>query len=902
MCHTEAVATRAAEDARDFLSYCRNLAASRPGQRTDPALTLFATALLDWARHPPLPEGVVIQVTTPCRVSTDATAFHTIHRALHALLVRYGEWLMGRLASRPAFNEQDWMALAAAMEATRAFEPFLTAEQVLGLWAALGKPAKRFLGAGFDRDRISRFILPPNPFRLALVVNMLARGKMPAIFAIELPNGALQPIGDWLQDHWQETEQIHILSEQWNAMVEACFSAYRAEINFCNPFVVSEALANHLRSEVCSEQLAWFNCTLRGNIPKHVTAQEIEVRCKVGDGPFTGMGVFNAQALLDFSYEVIINGKRLTDAELASLLETDQNQELTFGSNILSPNLVCDLRSQLQALQRFDPAQSGRKLSLFEGLQLLSGLPVRGGEAPTAQFCRFQKGRQLERLLSGNVQTMPDLPEATDNALMNYQREGVRFLWEGTARGLGVCLADDMGLGKTLQVIALLQLWKRSNLFAELPALVIMPPTLLKNWQAELQRWAPELTVKICYSLWMEDAAWQQLKERPDAVLRGVDVALFSYQMIPKLERLTTVEFPAIILDEAQAIKSPVSNRSVAVRALHGARRIVLTGTPVENSLQDLWTIFDFLNRGLLGPQKHYQQTKHQPEAFVVALRKLVKPFLLRREKTVLRLPAKTEQMVPCDLTPIQVVTYRTIVEELREGIEEVRSNKALEETRANFKRGGLVLRNLVRLKQLCNHPAQLSPSSAYLPEQSGKFIKLLELTGKIVASNEKFLLFTQFRKVIDPLHKLLSETLGCPGFVLHGSTSVAERSRRVEDFQNQAGPAFFIISLRAGGMGLNLTAATHVIHFDRWWNPAVENQATDRVYRIGQTRPVTVHKFVCRGTIEDRIDALIQEKLALTEDLFSEGPEKLLYEMSNEELLNLFRYDTDTPVAEERR
>ena len=868
-----------------FVAQCRRLAK----EEWEQPLVFFAGTLLDYARRP-LPEGLEVWLSD-LNVSTSSPAFRTVHRAVHTLLSCYVALQVSREANRQElvpgeFPSTDWMTLVATEEARLAFAPVVPPEEVEDFWFSLWTCFNPGMGLTPELEDLNSLILPPSPFPLVLVVDMLTpAARHPALFAVRLPNGALQPVGEWMEAHWQEPEQLHALAEQWHAMVSACFiESQQQEMSLCAPFTFDDDWLIDLTSEDFRNQLAWFNCTLLGRIPQWVKPQDVSVRGKLGERSHSGE--FNAQALLDFSYEVVIDGQTLSNEDLTRLLKAEPGEPFALGEKLLPGNLMSRLLNQLEALRGLDTAHSGKALSLFEGMRLISGLPVRDFANDGSLPHHYQVSTQLNNFLNGTLtRPMPALPEATAQLLRPYQREGVRFLWEGTERGLGVCLADDMGLGKTLQVLTLLQLWQRAGVMAEAPVLIIVPPTLLENWRAEQRRWAPELKLEIFHPKWRDTEAWKRLITDPEEAFAGVDVALFSYQMIPRVKELATIDFPAIILDEAQAIKTPGSRQSQAVRKLCGERRIVLTGTPVENSLLDLWTLFDFLNPGLLGSQERIRQMSRQPERFMPSLRRLVKPFLLRRMKGDLgileELPGKDEQLVPCLLTPAQALAYRQLVETLREGL------KAAGDT---FARGGLVLRTLVRLKQLCNHPAQLTHSADYPPEASGKFLKLLDLAGKIVASGEKFLLFTQFYEIIAPLHALLAERLGCPGFVLHGSTPVEARKARVEAFQHLTGPAFFIISLRAGGVGLNLTAASHVIHFDRWWNPAVENQASDRAHRIGQHHRVTIHKFICHGTLEERIDALIEQKRALSDELLRAGPEKLLTAMSNDELLALVR------------
>jgi non-specific serine/threonine protein kinase len=344
------------------------------------------------------------------------------------------------------------------------------------------------------------------------------------------------------------------------------------------------------------------------------------------------------------------------------------------------------------------------------------------------------------------------------------------------------------------------------------------------------------------------------------------------------------------VLDEAQAIKNSGTRQARAAKELKAVSRIALTGTPIENRLSDLWSLFDFLNPGLLGSAKAFagyvkalsarERNPYGP------LRGLVRPYILRRLKTDKRviadLPEKTEVNAWCGLTRQQAALYEQAVRELKHQLEHV----------DGMRRRGVVLASLMRFKQICNHPSQVSGDGGWDPRHSGKFQRLGEICHELAARQEKVLVFSQFREIAAPLAEFLREVFGRPGLVLHGQTPVGKRRELVEAFQREGGPPFFVLSLKAGGTGLNLTAASHVIHFDRWWNPAVENQATDRAFRIGQQRNVLVHKFVCRGTVEDKIDELIAQKSGLAKDLLEGGGEVLLTEMENDQLLQFVALD----------
>ena len=443
--------------------------------------------------------------------------------------------------------------------------------------------------------------------------------------------------------------------------------------------------------------------------------------------------------------------------------------------------------------------------------------------------------------------------------------------------GLGACLADDMGLGKTIQVLALLLTLERSR-----PSLLVAPASLLANWQQEAERFTPGLRCLVAHSSQMSQ---EELRALDAERLAGTDLLITSYGTLMRLPNLLAMHWHLVVADEAQALKNPSTKQTRAVKQLQAHARIALTGTPVENRLSDLWSIFDFTHPGLLGSQKAFAGfTKNM--AHYGPLRTLIKPYILRRMKSDKRiisdLPDKTEMTAWCGLRPAQAALYQRAVKELA---------AALEQTEG-IERKGLVLAYLMRFKQICNHPSHWLGDGDWKPDDSGKFARLAEITETIAARQEKVLVFTQFQETTAPLAAFLGNVFGREGLVLHGGTPVSKRRELVKRFQEDEQCPFFVLSLKAGGTGLNLTAASHVIHFDRWWNPAVENQATDRAWRIGQHRNVLAHKFVCRGTIEERIDEMIRAKQQLAQDVLEDGAEIKLTEMSDAELLDLVKLD----------
>jgi non-specific serine/threonine protein kinase len=422
----------------------------------------------------------------------------------------------------------------------------------------------------------------------------------------------------------------------------------------------------------------------------------------------------------------------------------------------------------------------------------------------------------------------------------------------------------------------------------------VVPASIIDNWRLEIERFAPELKVLIAHPSRIPSA---QLKQMSTNQLDAQDAVISTYGTVMRCNWMKAYPWRNVILDEAQAIKNPGARQTQAVKALESKWRLALTGTPVENRLGDLWSIFDFLNPGLLGSARAFngfcKSMASGNYGGYARLRQLVQPYVLRRLKTdksvIADLPDKTEVNAYCLLSRRQAALYQQSVNEMKKAIEELEG----------IERRGVVLAFLMRFKQICNHPSQWRGDGAYEPEDSGKLARLRELCESIAARQDKLLVFSQFREMTAPLAGFLAGVFGRSGLVLHGGTPVKKRQELVESFQGNDRVPFMVLSLKAGGTGLNLTAASHVIHFDRWWNPAVENQATDRAYRIGQKKNVLVHKFVCRGTVEERIDELITGKQKLAGEILSAGAEAALTEMSNEALIAMVSLDLSSALEE---
>ncbi|MEO6327216.1 MAG: DEAD/DEAH box helicase [Thermoanaerobaculia bacterium] len=619
-----------------------------------------------------------------------------------------------------------------------------------------------------------------------------------------------------------------------------------------------------------------------------------EVAVTLGARPASGLGL---EALLDFSVEMSLDGVRLTKAELDQLLEATESLVSLRGRWV-----EVDREKLVEALQHWKrmEIQASDGVTFLQGMRLLAGAKIEGGdvvEGDTAPaYTRAIAGPWLQGVLdelrNGSENLHESLAGKLRGTLRPYQARGVVWMDTLLRLGLGGCLADDMGLGKTIQVIALLLLLQRRH--ERGTSLLVVPASLLSNWTGELARFAPGLRTLLAHPSAM--SVDQLAKSAPD-VLKNADVVLTSYGTLLRASFLRETEWACVVLDEAQAIKNPAAKQTRAVKALKSRGRLALTGTPVENRLGDLWSLLDFTSPGLLGSPKAFSAfTKKMIDAETgyAPLKELVRPYILRRLKTdknvIDDLPEKTEVTAYCTLARPQAALYEKAVRELRE---------RLASDLSPMEKRGMVLSFLLRLKQICNHPSQGSGDAGFEPAGSGKFQRLAELCEEIAARQEKVLVFTQFQQMTRPLASFLATIFGTGGLVLDGTTKVAARQGLVDSFQSDDGPPFFVLSVKAGGTGLNLTAASHVIHFDRWWNPAVEDQATDRAFRIGQKKNVLVHKFVCRGTVEERIDALLHSKKSLSRQLLEGGGEVVLTELPDDELLRLVSLDLASALGE---
>lgn len=601
-----------------------------------------------------------------------------------------------------------------------------------------------------------------------------------------------------------------------------------------------------------------------------------------GEGAGVAVSQLGLDALVDYRWEIAVGDTTLTLKEFESLAAQRVPLVKVDGAWI-------EIRPEdVQAASSFIRDNPGGKMSVTDTLRLTfswdekhTGVPILGVEASGWAAGLF--GVDDARL------PMLEQPEGFQGALRPYQLTGLSWLRFLDRLGLGACLADDMGLGKTIQVIAMLLHEREVDGVRNETTLVIAPTSVVENWQREIRRFGPSLRVLVHHG--PERATGAAFAQRASEN----DVIITTYALAHRdREDLKLVDWRRVILDEAQNIKNHASKQSQSVRSLSAPRRIVMTGTPVENRLSELWSIMDFCNPGHLGAAAEFRRRfaapieRHHDRSRSRQLRSLVQPFILRRLKTdpmvTADLPEKVESKEYCRLTREQAALYETTVKQM---LSEADRTEGIQ-------RRGAILASLIKLKQICNHPSQLlrdyDYDSSHPPQQSrsAKCQRLIELLDEAIAAGDQALIFTQFRQMGRLLARMLTSELDREVLFMHGGTPQKVRQQMIDRFQRADGTApIFLLSLKAGGVGLNLTAANHVFHFDRWWNPAVENQATDRAFRIGQTRTVQVHKFIVAGTLEERIDKMIEQKTELAETVIGSG-EDWLTELTTSQLRDL--------------
>ena len=603
---------------------------------------------------------------------------------------------------------------------------------------------------------------------------------------------------------------------------------------------------------------------------------QLSLNLTVGEKAPATVGI---EAILSFTPNLVFGDSTLSKKEIQELLAQTEGLALIKGKWVEIKH--DQLKAALEALTKAEALAAQEDLTLAQAMRLELKPEQLLGTANAAMTVTVSTGdwlRQLKETMANPHRLTEQAPEPSFHGVLRpYQQTGFDWLKYMVKLRLGACLADDMGLGKTIQIIALLEHLRQQQ---RGPMLLILPASLIGNWEKEINKFAPEMPVSVLHG--------STASKDPEAFLaESTFLTITTYGMAVRTLALAEIDWDLIILDEAQAIKNPGTKRTKTIKALKAKTRIAMTGTPIENRLSDLWSLFDFLDGGLLGNAKEFtgftKGLTADPSGYA-KLRNLINPFMLRRLKTdaaiISDLPDKIEIKEYPILSKKQTVLYQNLVIEVEKKLKDI----------DGIARKGLVLASLIKLKQICNHPDQYLGQDLYKREHSGKFEMLENICQTIYEKRERVLVFTQFKEMTEPLSQFLEALFHRPGLVLHGGTPVAQRTAMVDVFNGPDYVPYMVLSLKAGGVGLNLTGANNVIHFDRWWNPAVENQATDRAFRIGQTRDVMVHKFITSGTIEEKIDTMIEEKSQLADDLIQASGEAWITELNDDQLLGLLK------------
>lgn len=823
-----------------------------------------------------------------------------LDRALRegALYPNPGQWRRGTLAFRlgeegptpPLKYSESWLNLAIRESAASDAELQAQLERqesrlktLLDVPGAAWDDTTWLQKMGFEIDR--------RPYRFGLELQEPYPGdERWRLFAVLVERETLRPVARYLPDekHWHFSESVPWEDQELpDGADEVCHLQTLLPLLQETQGVLTDQEAwTFLDQE--SPQLeaqgyvlmlpSWWEKVLRAK-PK----LEAKVSSKPNRDALVGL-----DAMVSFDWRVALGDTELSQTEFESLADRQRGLlRVRDQWMVWDPTWFRRIRT---LMAKTDP---NRGLTLHDVLEraLLEGQPVPESDDDGEETEDFSVSldstwsrwvKQLNR--REPIPEIP-LPEDLQGTLRPYQQQGVAWLWFLRRFGLGAILADDMGLGKTLQYIAYLLICRTLEPGAG-PSLLIVPTSVLGNWERELNQFAPDLNSYIHYGtdrLQEEDFASRVAQQ--DVVITTYAVALADAPL------LATRRWNSICLDEAQQIKNAYSKRATALRKIPGRHRIAMTGTPIENRLGDLWSIMSFVNPGYLGGLSTFNRRfaapieKSHDETRTKALRQLIAPFILRRVKSdpvvALNLPEKTETKVYVTLTREQATLYEAVVQRMLDTIDTVPA----------IQRRGIIVATLTRLKQICDHPAlALAPSNKETPPARGsaKLVRLSEMVQEVRAEGDQALIFTQFVGAGHLIRRHLSEILGEPVGFLHGSLNQRARESLIQEFrQPNAGPTVLVLSLKAGGVGLNLTEASHVFHFDRWWNPAVENQATDRAHRIGQTEHVQVHKFIALGTVEERIDVMLEQKSRVTEDVVGNG-EDWVTELSTPDLREL--------------
>ena len=693
-----------------------------------------------------------------------------------------------------------------------------------------------------------------------------------ATYASRKPDGSVQhmPLQYALTEYREEREKLLILLSSLNRAAEV--SPLIAELmengEMFHPLKLTATEAYSFLKDIEKIEQTGILC----RIPNWWRRKNemLSVNVKLGEERPSMLGF---DALVSLLPSLEIDGVRLTQNEIKQLLQ--QTEGLAFLKGKWIEVNHEKLRRLLEEMENIP-----ENLSFKDAIQLEMGnnkvLPDVG--------VMVSNGTWLSKMLldlrePGRIRSLA-VPRSLKATLRPYQKNGYTWLNYMNQLGFGACLADDMGLGKTIQVLAYLEKLRKADKKAKV--LLIVPASLIGNWQKEKEKFAPAMESCVLHGKTSTKLEKEAKEELPF-------LTITTYGMATKLESLKEKEWDCMILDEAQAIKNPTTKQTREIKKMKSKMRIAMTGTPIENDLTNLWSLFDFLNHGLLGSSKEFHEfckgLEAHPEKYA-KLKSMISPFMLRRVKTdkkiISDLPEKVELLDYAVMSRKQTVLYRKAVADMEQRVAEAEG----------IERRGIVLGTIMKLKQICNHPDQYMGQKDYLPGESGKFALLKELCETIYEKRERVIVFTQFKEITEYLAEYLAGIFHSKGYVIHGGTPVKRRTEIVEKFQGERYVPFIVLSVKAAGTGLNLTKANHVIHFDRWWNPAVENQATDRAFRIGQTKDVMVHKLVSKGTIEEKIDALINSKKELAENVIGSGGEKWITDLNNEELFSLLRLE----------
>ena len=600
-------------------------------------------------------------------------------------------------------------------------------------------------------------------------------------------------------------------------------------------------------------------------------SSSVSMQVTLGDNKPSTCGF---DALISMTPQLTVDGVPLTKQEIERLLKETEGLSLLKGKWVeVNHNRLHDL---LEVMDKYDG-----DITLLDAMRLEAGVDEEDADlGALITNGEWLKG-MLKNLRQPSTIKTQRVPKEVKADLRSYQKTGFRWLCYMHEMGFGACLADDMGLGKTLQVLTFLEWYYKSHKDGKV--LLVVPASLINNWRKEADKFTPYLNVQILHG-----ASAKVLEANYFESSSFLNIT--TYGMAFRMERLQEETFDYVILDEAQAIKNPGTKQTRAIKKLKAKHKIAMTGTPIENDLTNLWSLFDFLNKGLLGTSEEFRSYVSGINENVYGyekLRNMISPFILRRlksdKKIISDLPDKVEKDEYVTLSAKQIVLYKKLVEDMRLAIEDVEG----------MEKRGIVLAYITKFKQICNHPDQYLGQEAYKAKDSGKFEVLKTLCETIYEKRERVLIFTQYKEIIPYLKKFLEKIFDAEGLVLHGGVAVSKRQKIVDTFNGEDYVPFMILSLKAGGTGLNLTAANHVIHFDRWWNPAVENQATDRAYRIGQDKSVIVHKFISTGTIEEKIDRMLKDKRELADNVIGQRDgAKWITELNNDEIMDMMRLE----------